>query len=550
MSLARHSSPTPWWLLASATLLALLLGEANRGGTGGTGPSVVAAQTTPASGSRPTAAQGAGGKSAGKTPPAATGAANSKPAAGQKSATNSGPKTNTAGTAAGTPRKQPAPVSPPAAARPADDRPADDRPGTDEPEEESDDTDDNDPPTPEPAQGSAEWLVREAARLRIEPIPEGTSPADATRLVATRQQKVIDLSQRAIALVHQDAQRQLVFSAAARYLLEARLELAIAGDEEQADLLADEARAFYRRDPQSDAAGSGVLCLARYAHAQAVHAKQDQAEWRVEFTRHARQLLERFPKQRAQALLLAHTAGRLAEEHGQLPEALACFDAVSDQAPETPQGEESAALARRLRLPGNPPRITGTTLAGDEFDLDDLLGQPVLVVFWASTSKPFVEGWTQARPVIEAACQRGLQVVGVCLDTDAKTAGLGAKQFAVPGPQLFSGEPEQSGWNNPIARHYAVFDLPTFWLIDVNGNVVSTRLTPRDLKRELARQLDARQVGQAGGDSEEAAPASGVRPTGATRSPSPAATPERDGTKGAKAPAAKAPARAGKPTRE
>ncbi|MFN5531564.1 MAG: hypothetical protein ACK5F7_13405, partial [Planctomycetaceae bacterium] len=111
MSLARHSSPTPWWLLASATLLALLLGEANRGGTGGTGPSVVAAQTTPASGSRPTAAQGAGGKSAGKTPPAATGAANSKPAAGQKSATNSGPKTNTAGTAAGTPRKQPAPVS-------------------------------------------------------------------------------------------------------------------------------------------------------------------------------------------------------------------------------------------------------------------------------------------------------------------------------------------------------------------------------------------------------------------------------------------------------
>jgi hypothetical protein len=141
-------------------------------------------------------------------------------------------------------------------------------------------------------------------------------------------------------------------------------------------------------------------------------------------------------------------------------------------------------------------------------------------------------------------------VVGVCLDTDSKTAGLGAKQFAVPGPQLFSGEPEQSGWNNPIARHYAVFDLPTFWLIDVNGNVVSTRLTPRDLKRELARQLDARQVGQAGGDSEEAAPASGVRPTGATRSPSPAATPERDGTKGAKAPAAKAPARAGKPTRE
>ncbi|MFM7162161.1 MAG: hypothetical protein ACKO3P_17545, partial [Planctomycetaceae bacterium] len=405
MSLARHSSPAPWWLLVSATLLALLLGQANRGGTG---PSVVVAQTTPTPGSKASAAQGTGSKSAGKSAPAASGATNAKSAAGQKPATPSKPKSSPAtGGAATTPRQQPAPAA--------------DRSAADEPEAEGDDPDDSEPPAPEPAAGSAEWLVREAARLRIEPIPEGTSPADAARLVASRQLKVIDLAQRAIAQVHQDKTRQLVFSAAARYLLEARLELAIAGDDEQADLLADEARAFYRRDPQSDAAGTGVLCLAQYAHAQAVHASEDQAEWRVEFTRHARQLLERFPKQRAQALLLAHTAGRLAEEHGQIPEALACFDAVSEQAPETPQGEESAALARRLRLPGNPPRITGTTLAGDEFDLDDLLGQPVLVVFWASTSKPFVEGWTQARPVVEAACQRGLQVVGVCLDADAKT---------------------------------------------------------------------------------------------------------------------------------
>jgi len=532
--------------LVLALGLALLgtpwLGTTVHAQTNGAGASAASSRSTPTQTNPQPANAPAKGKPRGATSPVPAAQPSSPAAAtapfetGRSQPAPSNPPPSAGKTAA---KSAPRPAAQTAKSTGAAGRPVAD-PDRDNPDvdsrEEAEGEDDA-PATPEPAVGSAEWLVRETARLRIEPIPEGTPESRVAGLMTARHLKIIDLAQKAIALVHQDPQRQLVFGAAARHLLEARLELAVAGDEEQSALLIDEARAFHQRDPQSDAAAAGALCVTRYAHAQAVNAPDD-PDWRVEFTRTARQLLERYPRQRAQAVLLTHTAGCLAEEHGQWPEALACFDAVSNIAPETPQGQESAALARRIRLPGNPPQIAGSTLTGAEFDLDDLLGQPVLVVFWASGSEEFRETWSTARPVVEGAQRQGLQVVGVCLDTDQEVATKAARQLGLTGPQLFSSDPEQAGWNHPVARHYAVFDLPTLWLVDQNGNVVTTRLGLRDLKRQLAAQVAG--VDRAGGEAtEESAPTS-VRPAAGSRKSAPAANGTREASPSSAPPASPA----------
>ena len=187
---------------------------------------------------------------------------------------------------------------------------------------------------------------------------------------------------------------------------------------------------------------------------------------------------------------LAYTAGRLCEQNGQSEDALNCFDLVVQMAPETSHGTEAEAIARRPRLPGNPPQISGQTLADEPFLLDDLLGKPVLVVFWSTGAKRFTEQLSTVLPTIRNAQTMGLQVVGVSLDADRTILESYLKKQKLDWTTLYFPAPEQQGWNNPITNHYGTFELPAWWLLDANGNVTTTAATAATLKRDLANLLE------------------------------------------------------------
>jgi peroxiredoxin len=413
----------------------------------------------------------------------------------------------------------------PAQKRPAAEKPEDsasEEEDVDDPEEDLDDDEEDVAATP-PQPGTAEWYLAEASKLRLTPLEdEGVEPAQDPKYLE-RQNKIVELTTKSVSLTHKAPERKQQFEVSARYLLDARLQLAMTGDEEQVELLYENARAFVKRDPASHAAAYGANTLVNLAYHQALHeqAADKAATWRAEFAQLASHYLQNFPREEPRSVPLAYTAGRLCEQHGQLHEARACYSQIVQLTPDSLHGSEAERILRRLDLVGNPPPVAGPTLDGEMLQLDDLLGKPVLLVFWSSEADSCVKELPKLLPVIRQAQQAGVQVVGMALDTDRKAVQAFVARHKLDWTQLHFTDSEQRGWKNPVTTHFGVLEVPAFWLIDANGNTVSTTATQASLKQELRALTDANGLAGTKSDGDEE-----VVPAGATRersTPAPAA---------------------------
>jgi thioredoxin-like negative regulator of GroEL len=170
-------------------------------------------------------------------------------------------------------------------------------------------------------------------------------------------------------------------------------------------------------------------------------------------------------------------------------ESIEAYTLIQQTFPQSQYAQRVTAILRRLKLAGNPPQLSGPTLSGDQVVLDDLLGQPVLVVFWSTEAKPFVSALPTLLEITRAHRKEGLKVVGITLDTDATAVNQFLVDHKVPWPQIFFAEEGKQGWNNPIASYYGIMEIPALWLIDQSGNVVSTTTTVENLDVELSQLL-------------------------------------------------------------
>ena len=245
------------------------------------------------------------------------------------------------------------------------------------------------------------------------------------------------------------------------------------------------------------------------------------AIWRAEFAQLATHYLQTFPREEPRSVPLAYTAGRLCEQHGQLSEARACYLQIVRLTPDSLHGSEAERILRRLDLVGNPPPVAGPTLDGEMLQLDDLLGKPVLLVIWSTEAESCVKELPGLLPAIRQAQQAGVQVVGMALDTDRKAVQAFVAKHKLDWTQLHFTDSEQRGWKNPVTTHFGVLEVPAFWLIDANGNTVSTTATLASLKQELRALTDTNGLAGTKSEGDEE-----VVPAGATRertTPAPAA---------------------------
>jgi peroxiredoxin len=369
------------------------------------------------------------------------------------------------------------------------------------------------PARKEPAKGSPEWLLLEIQRIKVLPLPGSESKRDEEEtpegddeerkpLTAAEEQKlreqfektkqvrhernlqIIKLAEECIAKTAKQPDQEAEFNAAVHYLLDSRLQLALQGDSVSINALYDAAKVFFDRDPKSTATVESQLTLVNLTHANALRYGQSQPKWIQEFAKHAELFAVRFPDEQARSVSLLAAAARTCELAGLTDEAKSCYTLLIKQFKETPQARQAEGVVRRLQLKGKTLELTGPTMDGGEVNIESFRGKMVVVVFWASHARPFVEQLPKLTATLKKY-EKYATVVGVNLDADEGAVELFLDKSGLTWPQIFSPNRALRGWNSPLAIHYGINNLPTIWLIDPNGVVADTAIDADNLEARL-----------------------------------------------------------------
>lgn len=365
----------------------------------------------------------------------------------------------------------------------------------------------------EPIKDSPEWLLLEIQRIKVLPLPGGeTKPQkpenpegddeEEKPLTAEEEKKlkeefektkavrkernlqVIKLAELCIAKTARQPDQEAEFDAAVHYLLDARLQLALQGDAASIDSLFDAAKVFYERKPESAAALEAQLTLVNLTHANALRYGQTQAKWLQEFAKHSQLFASRFPDEQARSVTLLAAAARSCELAGLSDEAKSCYSLLIQKFPETPQGQQAKGVVRRLQLKGKTLELTGPTMDGDDLSIETYRGKMVVIVFWATHARPFVEQLPKLTATMKKY-EKYAVTVGVNLDADESAVESFLEKSNLTWPQIFSPNRALRGWNSPLAVMYGINNLPTIWLVDPNGVVADTAITAENLEPRL-----------------------------------------------------------------
>ena len=110
-----------------------------------------------------------------------------------------------------------------------------------------------------------------------------------------------------------------------------------------------------------------------------------------------------------------------------------------------------------------------TDLDGNPISLQQYRGKVVLLDFWAVWCGPCIGEMPNVRKVYDAYKDMGFDVIGVSLDTDESELRQYLEVCNIPWRQIFSGE----GWQSPLVKQYGIHGVPSAWLIDREGKLIS-----------------------------------------------------------------------------
>ncbi len=335
----------------------------------------------------------------------------------------------------------------------------------------------------EAASGTPEWDIRQIASIlseaRRKQSPAGTGSAQI-RLTPEENRRIVGLATHAIAHSHNRPDKELVFLAAVHSLTDARLSLALEGDRASLDTLYEDAAALAEKHPGSPAAATVASGVIRLARTMAEREGRD-SPWVSEYVRLAKLFAVNFPTEEARAIVQLTTAAEFCEEQQLILPALECHTFIQRKFPESPFTDRADAAARRLNLIGKPLPLEGPSLKdGNVIHLRELAGKPVLIAFWSARSTAFLEDL----PLIRQLCESTeCQLLGINLDTDEQTVRQFVSARELPGKHIFYTEAALQGAAQPMARQFGIHTIPTYWLVDNEGKVLSTHVSRERLEK-------------------------------------------------------------------
>ena len=353
--------------------------------------------------------------------------------------------------------------------------------------------------------GSHEFLLREMTRLRTAPLDVVKQPIpgqpgkfeekklteeQATEELKRRCHLIVEKAMQIVVATTNDPSKEKLFNNAVHFLCDARMKLALAGEADQAELLNQDAEALFKRNKDSFAAAEAGYRLVQLAQAKAEASGKQDAQLATVFGRQARLFAERFPKEVNRAPMALLTAGRFCELFGAPAEAKVCYEAVETKFAGTPYADQVAGCLRRIRLPGQTlTEFGGPTLDGGFVKLEDYAGKPMLIVFWSKDSETFNRDLPRLLAADAKYGKSGLAVVGVNLDRDELPLEQYLEKNGITWRQIFHTAASSRGVRNPVAVHYGVTSVPTYWLIDGQGRVLAAPLPIEQLEAGIEYSL-------------------------------------------------------------
>lgn len=172
------------------------------------------------------------------------------------------------------------------------------------------------------------------------------------------------------------------------------------------------------------------------------------------------------------------------ELQGRSKEAEKWYRKLVAEKPKSDMMARAQGALTRLGLKDRPLALSGPLLAGGTIDLQKTRGKMVLVVFWNSAYKTCEEDIPQLRALYKEYKAKGLEIVGVALDTEKTAVQSYVTKNNMTWPQIF----QPGGTNSPLSVQYGIISFPTMFLVK-DGKVVSRNASLTEIKAELSDVL-------------------------------------------------------------
>ena len=138
------------------------------------------------------------------------------------------------------------------------------------------------------------------------------------------------------------------------------------------------------------------------------------------------------------------------------------------------------------------PVITGTTLGGEKFSLNDLKGKFVLIDFWGSWCGPC----RRENPNLVALYKKfkrnnkvELEVVSIGVETNENRWKKAINRDGLIWPYHILDKAESLRFfDSPIAKKYGVKEVPSKFLLNPSGEIIGVNLPFAEMEEKLTGQ--------------------------------------------------------------
>ena len=149
-------------------------------------------------------------------------------------------------------------------------------------------------------------------------------------------------------------------------------------------------------------------------------------------------------------------------------------------------GQMLTGMARRLELSRNEIRVFGRTLKGEKFDWAQFRGKLVLLDFWATWCGPCKQQMPLLIQLHKAYHDRGFEIIGINMDQRSDSLRKFLQSNPLPWPMLYD---SQTNPDESLSLYYGVMALPSMFLVDQDGKVISLNARGRHLQKLLHDRL-------------------------------------------------------------